>query len=97
MMLIILIIVVLLVAGGGGGYYLGNPGYDYRYGGGGIGLVLLVVLILFLLGAMSIRVALLVFSPAHQRGAPRHSVERADGARGRAEEPPDHGPGAHGD
>ena len=52
MMLIILIIVLLLVAGGGGGYYLGNPGYDYRYGGGGIGLVLLIVLVLYLVGVL---------------------------------------------
>jgi hypothetical protein len=52
LMLILLIIVLLLVFGGGGGYYLGNPGYDYRYGGGGIGLVLLIVLVLFLLGAL---------------------------------------------
>ena len=52
LMLILLIIVLLLVVGGGGGYYLGNPGYDYRYGGGGIALVLLVVLVLYLLGGL---------------------------------------------
>jgi len=51
-LIFILIIVLLLVFGGGGGYYLGNPGYDYRYGGGGIGLVLLIVLVLYLLGAL---------------------------------------------
>ena len=43
---------LLLVFGGGGGYYLGNPGYDYRYGGGGIGPVLLIVLVLYLLGSL---------------------------------------------
>jgi hypothetical protein len=59
--------------------------------------VALGLVILFLLGAMSIRVALLIVSPAHKRGAPRRSVERVDGARGRAEEPLEHGAGAHGD
>jgi hypothetical protein len=50
--------------------------------------IALGLVILFLLGAMSIRVALLVFAPPHRHGAPRRSVERADGAQARAEEPP---------
>jgi len=50
--------------------------------------IALGLVILFLLGAMSIRVALLIFAPPHRHGAARRSVERADGAQARAEEPP---------
>ena len=58
--------------------------------------VALGLVIVFLLGAMSIRVALLVFAPRHRPGAPRGSAERADGAPGRTEEPPNPGPRAPG-
>src|SRR5262249_12361076 len=57
----------------------GRPG---RAGG-------LALVIMFLLGALSIRVALLVFTPPRRRrGARRHSAKRANGPVGRSEDPP---------
>src|SRR5204863_9291007 len=50
--------------------------------------VALGLVIMFLLGAMSIRVALLVFTPQRRPGAPRGSVYGADGPRVHTEEPP---------
>ena len=54
--------------------------------------VALALVILFLLGALSIRVALLVFTP-RRHGARRHSAKRANGPVGRSEEPRQAGAG----